>query len=655
MLCVLQLSAQEDRYKFEIKSLVNRELIVHSRLYSTDNACSKNTFEFEVPVNTVAIVYAYRSVLSEVPVPGLRLLSGLTKCVGGAASFVNPNVSTGLNTISEGLSDLSIPSGTGDVDIYLFTKKEAIYEFRAASTSDCEKFYDPKYDLLSQKSGTKTINFAKPIEKSFYIYLGLLNKDLNDAITVRLEVVAITAKKVTGNVAYNREPVRFETSKPIATTIPGESSQYGHGADSIRCVWLLSTFQGYCKQNALEEAYPSWTVLFKEFPRCSPTIYANGVNIVKKKMQLSKTGSEQQIWVDTLMMIYDQRIKYFAASSKLYGEAYLLGRKGVDLAKYRKGAVDEAYDILMRAVNLGGKNTEYAVIQTAMQTTIAMYNIGAIDAAQVVENYLKFSDLLAQKKAEDKEKTLSTDEKVRKKAEADLVTCAQVEGGVLGLFSNSSAAQCNVLVNTFSGQFRKNPNDLELCNKIVKIFTSKGCTDSQLYEDAVSKLIADNPTETACYGFARVLEKKGKEDEAIENYKKAISLAETDAMKAMYNCSIAKILQKKNLFVNARTYAREAINLNPKYGLPLIIIATMYGSNPVGEDSFDKSKTYWLAIDYLQKAKTVDPSIANEAQMLINRYIGSCPKKEEAFMHSITPGMTITIGGWINESTTARF
>jgi tetratricopeptide (TPR) repeat protein len=230
-----------------------------------------------------------------------------------------------------------------------------------------------------------------------------------------------------------------------------------------------------------------------------------------------------------------------------------------------------------------------------------------------------------------------------------------VEGGVLGLFSGSTAAQCDVLVNAFSTKFKENPDDIELCNKIVKVLSSKECTDAQLYEDAVSKVIANNPTEKACYGFARMLEKRGKEDEAIDNYKKAISLAEADTMKAKYNCSIAKLLQKKNQFANARTYAREAINLNPKYGLPLIIIATMYGSNPVGEDSFEKSKTYWLVIDYLQKAKTVDPSVANEAQQLINRYIGSCPKKEEAFMHSITPGMTITIGGWIGETTTARF
>ncbi|MBQ1698826.1 MAG: hypothetical protein II075_13200, partial [Bacteroidales bacterium] len=264
-----------------------------------------------------------------------------------------------------------------------------------------------------------------------------------------------------------------------------------YGADTATCIRLLSTFQEYVKQNALEEAYTSWTVLFKEFPKCGQSIYSNGVNIVKKKMQVAKNGAEQQVWVDTLMMVYDQRIKHFAASSKLYGEAYLLGRKGVDLAKYRKGAIELAYDILMKSVNLGGKDSEYAVIQTAMQSTIAMYSAEKIDAAQVVENYLKFSDLLAQKKADEKAKiAAATDDKAKKKAESDLETCGQVEGGVLGLFSNSTAAQCDVLVNAFSGKFKENPNDMDLCNKIVKICTSKGCTDSQLYEDAVSKLIA---------------------------------------------------------------------------------------------------------------------------------------------------------------------
>jgi tetratricopeptide (TPR) repeat protein len=533
-----------------------------------------------------------------------------------------------------------------------------------ASAQSAEDIVKAKFpEVAGELAITPSTTYNPALKVKYRDLYTKMNKGIEEIVTVEhigvnempelqfFDARTLKDMQKAGTLPDLKSAIRAEQQK-IANLMREEP----YGADSATCVRVLSTFQEYVKQNALEEAYPTWSVLFREFPKCSQSVYSNGVNIMKKKMQTAKTGKEQQVWVDTLMMVYDQRIKYFAATSKLYGEAYLLGRKGVDIVKYRKGAMDEAYNILMKSIDLGGKNSEYAVIQTAMQTVITQYNAEKIDASVVVDKYLLFSDILAQKKAEDKAKLdAATDDKAKQKAEADLATCAQVEGGVLGLVSNSTAAQCDVLVNAFSAKFKENPNDMELCNKIVKVLGSKECTDSQLYEDAASKVIASNPTETACAGFAKMLEKRGKEDEALENYKKAISLAETDTMKAKYNCSIAKILQKKGQYVNSRSYARQSIELNPKYGLPYIIIATLYGSNPVGEDSFEKSKTYWLVIDYLQKAKAADPSVANEAQQLINRYIGSCPKKEEAFMHSITPGMSITIGGWIGESTTARF
>ena len=126
-------------------------------------------------------------------------------------------------------------------------------------------------------------------------------------------------------------------------------------------------------------------------------------------------------------------------------------------------------------------------------------------------------------------------------------------------------------------------------------------------------------------------------------------------MKAIYNYNIAKIYNDKKQFSTAKSYALKAISQKSNYGLPYILIAIMYGANPVGEDAFERSKTFWVVIDKLQKAKAVDPSVASEAQTLINRFSGSCPKKEEAFMHSITPGTSVTVGGWIGESTTARF
>ena len=201
-LATLQLNAQEQdyEYKYEAVSLTNREMIVHSRSFSWDpfdHTDNKNSFEFDVPVNTVAIMYAYCSRLSEVQIPELKLCAGITQCIGSIASFGNKSLGAGIDKIAEGLNGLSLPTGTGDVDIYLFVEPEDILKFKQASSSECEqKYYYPEFDLLSQKSGKKTIKLDKPVEKRFTIYLGLLNKDLDDAITVRLEAIAITATKV---------------------------------------------------------------------------------------------------------------------------------------------------------------------------------------------------------------------------------------------------------------------------------------------------------------------------------------------------------------------------------------------------------------------------------------------------------------------------
>ncbi|MCQ2252850.1 MAG: hypothetical protein MJZ61_05310 [Bacteroidales bacterium] len=427
-----------------------------------------------------------------------------------------------------------------------------------------------------------------------------------------------------------------------------------YGADSATCIRLLSTFTEFCNQKAWDDAYNSWTVLFKDYPTVHSSIYTKGKSIVLNKMK-GKSRTEQELWIDTLMMVWDQRIKYVAPTAKSQGEAFCLGQKGVDLLKYRKQPVEEPYNILMKSVDMAGKNTDLSVFMPAIQSVVGMYTDEKIDAAVVVEKYLQLSDLLAQKKAEFQKGAESQNASEKEKAEKSLATCDQIQAGLDQQFSQTTAAQCDVLVKAFGTRFKENPNDLDLIEKIVKVLSAKECTDSQLYEDCTVKLVAAKPSEVACLGLAKMLEKKGKADEAIANYEKAIELSTDDIKKAQYNCSVAALLQKKNQFANARTYARKAIELNPNYGVPYIIIAVMYGSSPVGEDAFERAQTYWLVIDKLQKAKAVDPSVASEAQNLINRYSGSCPKKEEAFMHSVTAGKTVTIGGWIGETTTARF
>ena len=233
---------------------------------------------------------------------------------------------------------------------------------------------------------------------------------------------------------------------------------------------------------------------------------------------------------------------------------------------------------------------------------------------------------------------------------------------VFGFLSDRYSDPTNVVgdINTASKNIgKKYLKSKKEVKSYIRKFASAASVAST--ENIKSEFEAYDPTHTetesaiSYFAVARDYEKKDKIDEAIANYEKAIRISTDSKMRAIYNCSIAKLLQKKNNYIDARTYAREAIKQNPSYGVPYIIIATLYASNPVGQDYFEKSMTYWLAIDALLFGKLVDPSIATEAQTLIDRYSTLCPKKEEAFMHSITDGKTVWIGDWINETTQARF
>lgn len=232
---------------------------------------------------------------------------------------------------------------------------------------------------------------------------------------------------------------------------------------------------------------------------------------------------------------------------------------------------------------------------------------------------------------------------------------------VFGVLSNRYSDPTNVVgdINTASKKIAKKflkTND-EVKSYIRKYASAASVTNATLLQEAdIPSTVTDNAMATSYFAQARDYEKKEKINEAIICYEKAIKVSNNDEIKAYSNCSIARLIQKhRSNYIDARAYAREAIRLKPNYGLAYIIIATLYASNPVGQDNFEKSMTYWLAIDVLLFGKLVDPSIATEAQTLIDRYSTLCPKKEEAFMHSITEGKTVLIGGWIKETTQARF
>lgn len=421
-----------------------------------------------------------------------------------------------------------------------------------------------------------------------------------------------------------------------------------YGADSVKCVRNLSLFTEYVNQNNMEEAYYSWTVLFNEFPMASKNVYIKGKDIIEPKIEAAETAendSLKELWIDTLMLMYDQRIEFFGGEGK-YGDGYVLGRKATDLLKYRTNtAYEEAYNLFFESIDLQKEDSELAVLLTAMKASYASYVYKTIECDRVVEDYIKLTEILAlQSKTATAAGDTKTVENIKKAVE-----------GVDQFFIKTGCATCEKLEEAFGPRFDENPDDIELMKKIIEILSGQKCEESALYEKVAEALYQIEPSEIAASSLAVVKFKNEKYDESIEYYDKAIEFCTEDSIKAVYNYKAGSISQLGKKYSKSIAYARETIKLNPNYGEAYILLGTSYaGIAGSCGDAFEQSTVSWVVVDKLLLAKAKDASLEEKVNGLIGSYSSRYPDKQEAFFRGINAGDSYTVS-CLGETTTVRF
>ena len=138
-------------------------------------------------------------------------------------------------------------------------------------------------------------------------------------------------------------------------------------------------------------------------------------------------------------------------------------------------------------------------------------------------------------------------------------------------------------------------------------------------------------------------------------FDQAIELEQDPIKKADYLYSAATILFSQKQLSKAKQYARKAIENNGEFGKPYMLLGQMYATSPTWSEEAALNKcTFFAVIDKMQKAKSVDPSCAEEANKLISTYSAYTPKDEDLFFIGLKKGDAVTIGGWIGETTTIR-
>ncbi len=159
---------------------------------------------------------------------------------------------------------------------------------------------------------------------------------------------------------------------------------------------------------------------------------------------------------------------------------------------------------------------------------------------------------------------------------------------------------------------------------------------------------------------------KGDYEEAIQYLNESLEKAENNSDKKEVALELAETHQQLEQFRQARRYARRAIDLDSDYGEAYIRVASIYAasiSHCTGGQALEREDrtVYWLVVDYLNKAKEADPSLASNANNRAQSYRSAMPTSEDKFFKGWESGDSFRINGevrecyaWIDEATTVK-
>lgn len=435
----------------------------------------------------------------------------------------------------------------------------------------------------------------------------------------------------------------------VAKTYDHPVMEGKYGKDSVQCrknLYLYKQFykqwkQSSYKSNVIDEALRNWRQAFTNCPKSSFNMYLHGVKMYSYKLKNAE-AAQKSAYMDTLEMVYLQRLQYFPVKKGKDQKGLIYGNIGGDMFQYTPENNEKAFKYLKDAIALQQDQASISTMVYYFRSAIKRVKQDKADEASIVDVYDELMSLIEPnllKNANDPKQ---------------LAQWQNAKNNVEKTFE--PYATCEVLTSIYSKKFEATPDDVDLLSKITKILKKKRCTSSPLFFSATEKLYQLQPNANAAMLMGKMLLAKEQYTDAAKYMEEAVGMLETDMDKADVLSDLGRIYYKLKQYPKARGFARKALALNPNDGMTYILIGDMYAASAssCGTDDLSKKVAYWAAVDKYAKAKRVDAEVADLAQKRINSYSRYFPSLETIFFHDLKDGDSYKVECWINENTTVR-
>lgn len=235
---------------------------------------------------------------------------------------------------------------------------------------------------------------------------------------------------------------------------------------------------------------------------------------------------------------------------------------------------------------------------------------------------------------------------------------------VLDTVRNSLFTNPEERIEFLEGRLAQDPDNMELINEIAKLYGDTGNRAKSI--EYAEKAYNAEPTYSNIRTLADYAKADGQTAKAMGYLEEALSITTDDDIQKRVMLEISELQQNNGNLQSARQYARRALEVDRNWGQPYIRIAGIYAA-AVTQCTSDRQlerddrTVYWLVLDYLDRARSADSSVASTVSRQYNSYQPVLPTAEDKFFRGWTVGETVSIGSdinecysWINETTQVR-
>jgi tetratricopeptide (TPR) repeat protein len=427
--------------------------------------------------------------------------------------------------------------------------------------------------------------------------------------------VALTLLTLAGNLAF------------------AQCKEYKWPDDKAKAEESVAIYGDAMKQGNYRGATASLQWMLTNAPNWNTKLYIEGADIYDKLAEKETDPAKKQVLIDSLLWIYDARIKSCGE------EAVVLNRKANAFFKHSVKNKEKSVELLAlydKVFELNGNNVTDPTLTNYMNVVKAnsVFHKNLTDE-QILQRYDKIM--------------LAIDSKIKialeKGKQADADKLKGYKDSIDGILVTLVKVDCAFVKKNLEPKFKQNPTDIALAKKIFGFMLNDKCTDDPLWleaGEAIHKVEKD-------FGLAKNIGLRylsaDNTPKAEEYLKEALSLAKDANDKSEILIYLGSIEGKKGNKSGARDLYRQSLAANPANKDGYEKIGDLYQTSmpecskkvSMAEDRL----VYIAAYEMYQRAGNSQKMAAAKSQF---------PSVTEIFELSWKEGESKKIDCWIGES-----